>query len=240
MWLAVVLAETGAESSSSPDAFIQHVVDALRSWGPLGGFLGIALVIWSQWPKIKELPGVTQLIDGLKRIIALVTRKALSRASGDRFSVVITHLLDDDGHDVEAVVAANLGDFTGVEILRVDREIRDDDAAAGHEHARRLSTRIGADAIIWGRLLKYPGKTSVPRLYWTVSQDVAVKKAAENYLPTEDLKLPELFWNDLKDVLGLLVVTSAASFEALEGQYTADRLRPFIGRVERLLTRVDW
>jgi tetratricopeptide (TPR) repeat protein len=240
MWFAAALAEAGVEPSNPFDAFIQPVIDVLRFWGAWGIALSIVIVVWWQWPKIKELPGATQLVNGLQRIIALVTRKSLPRAREDRFSVVVTHLLDDDRHDVEAVVAAGLSDFSGVELLRVDREIRDDDVAASHEHARDLLRKIQADAIIWGRLLKYPGKTSVPRLYWTVNHDVAVKKAAENYLPTEDLKLPELFWNDLKDVLELLVVRGAADFEALEGHYTANRLRPFIEKVEGLLTRADW
>jgi hypothetical protein len=240
MWFAAVLAGAGAEPSSPLDALIQHVIDVLRSWGAWGIVLSIVVLVWWQWSKIKELPGATQLVNGLQRIIALGTRKPLPRARADRFSVVVTHLVDDNGHDVEAVVAAGISDFTEVEILRVDREIRDDDGAAGHERARDLLRTIRADAMIWGRLLKYPGKTSVPRLYWTVNHDVAVKKTAENYLPTEDLKLPELFWNDLKDVLALLVMRSASDFEALEGHYTADRLRPFIGKVERLLTRADW
>ena len=94
--------------------------------------------------------------------------------------------------------------------------------------------------MIWGRVLKHDGK-SVPKLYWTLSQDVALRKISENYEPTQQLKLPEVFWDDLNEVLTLLVATMDADFNARWGHYTADKLQPFIRRVQQLVaTQRSW
>jgi hypothetical protein len=73
----------------------------------------------------------------------------------------------------------------------------------------------------------------VPKLYLTVSSDDALNKVG-SYNPTEDLKLPDLFWDDLKEILGLVVATAAAKFCALSGHFTAGQLVPHIKRVRHL------
>ena len=52
---------------------------------------------------------------------------------------------------------------------------------------------------------------------------------------TEDLALPEVFWDALLDVLRLLVVTRHAEFHSLKGHFVADRLGPFINKVRSVL-----
>jgi tetratricopeptide (TPR) repeat protein len=121
----------------------------------------------------------------------------------------------------------------GVEVLRFNREIRDDDLSAGHEHARELLRKTGTHALLWGEVLK----KSVPRLYWTSQAENAAKDTSENYQPAGDFTLPEIFWDDLKQVLNLVVATSAENFAVLEGQYSADRLKPFVDQVRELLKR---
>jgi hypothetical protein len=118
-------------------------------------------------------------------------------------------------------------------VLRFNREIRDDDLSAGHEHARELLRKTGTHALLWGEVLK----KSVPRLYWTSQAENAAKDTSENYQPAGDFTLPEIFWDDLKQVLNLVVATAAENFAVLEGQYSADRLKPFVGQVRELLKR---
>jgi hypothetical protein len=55
------------------------------------------------------------------------------------------------------------------------------------------------------------------------------------YRPTGDLRLPELFWNDLADVLRLVILSRDAEFRAQQGRYVADKLLPFIARVRHIL-----
>jgi tetratricopeptide (TPR) repeat protein len=87
----------------------------------------------------------------------------------------------------------------------------------------------GAHVLIWGLVLRHDCK-SAPRLYWTTPQ--ASKRAKEPYQP-ENFKLPDLFWNDLAEVLRLVVVAHYSTFQ--EGRFSADQLTPFITRVRRLL-----
>jgi hypothetical protein len=88
--------------------------------------------------------------------------------------------------------------------------------------------------LIWGVVLRQGGK-SVPKLYWTPARDVAQAPFAGRYQVTDDLSLSSMFWQDLTNVLGLLVATNDAEFVAQEGRYSADRLEPFIRRVRELV-----
>jgi tetratricopeptide (TPR) repeat protein len=85
--------------------------------------------------------------------------------------------------------------------------------------------------LIWGVVLRQEGK-SAPRLYWTTLHDG--KRAKEPYQP-KNFQLPDLFWNDLVEVLRLVVVTHASTLHAQEGHFIAAQLPPFIGRVRQLL-----
>ena len=55
----------------------------------------------------------------------------------------------------------------------------------------------------------------------------------------DQLRLPELMWSDLSEILGLLVASSASKFTAKEGHYVADRLPFFINCVRRLLSESE-
>jgi tetratricopeptide (TPR) repeat protein len=75
------------------------------------------------------------------------------------------------------------------------------------------------------------------RLYWTPSRDLSGAKTNEKYLPqTETIALPELFWSDPKQILGLLTQTrlSELTFDQ-PGQFVADRLTPLITQVRALV-----
>jgi hypothetical protein len=49
------------------------------------------------------------------------------------------------------------------------------------------------------------------------------------------IELPADFWKDLADALRLVVASYRADFSAAEGEFVADRLRPFVEAVRRLL-----
>lgn len=210
----------------------------MHRFGIAGTVLGFLIVLWWQWGRVKDLPGVPTLIRWIARRIELARRKKLSAAPDDRFSIAIAHFAGDEHANAERLVATELRDFGGIHVVQIDREVPGE-GADGHAHARTLLRQVHADALIWGRIMTFAGKT-VPRLYWTLDRDLTTPKAADNYRPTDELKLPEVFWDDLKGVLGLLVATAAADVDPLAGSYNADRARPFIARVELLLDAPDW
>ena len=88
--------------------------------------------------------------------------------------------------------------------------------------------------LLWGGVVRL-GDKSAMRLYWTTAQRIDGVKESERYAP-ETLALPPLFWDDLKQVLGMLAQTRIATLtDALTGHYAADRLAPLIKQVRRLL-----
>jgi hypothetical protein len=89
--------------------------------------------------------------------------------------------------------------------------------------------------LIWGVVLKQ-GDKSVPKLYWTPARDLAQAPSARPLPDRPRISACRaMFWQDLTNVLGLLVATNDAELVAQEGQYSANRLEPFIQRVRELV-----
>jgi hypothetical protein len=107
---------------------------------------------------------------------------------------------------------------------------------AGHERARALLRQSHADVMIWGSALDSDIKAPLI-LHWTMSTEVAQRKSQGKYRPDDahDLDLPELFWADMNDVLGMLVTVEEAKVSTQEGHAIADQLKPFIERIHYLL-----
>jgi tetratricopeptide (TPR) repeat protein len=166
----------------------------------------------------------------------------LPKAKPDVFTVAIARLEgDDEKGEMESTIAQDLRDLeksNGIAVLEFRRTISadsDDDVRVGHAKARKWLRQSGAQVLIWGRVLTAPGRPSVPQLYWTNSESSSEKKESDRYVLGEDLRLPPVFQTDLADILRLLVVTQSSAFNAEEGHFVADRLRPFIERVRHLL-----
>ena len=94
-----------------------------------------------------------------------------------------------------------------MQILRFDRQISSDGTEgserAGYEQARKYLRRSGAQVLIWGSVLSN-GKNNAYRLYWTTSD---LGRRPQTLYQAADFKLPPIFWNDLVDVLRLLVAS---------------------------------
>jgi tetratricopeptide (TPR) repeat protein len=169
--------------------------------------------------------------------------QSVLRTKGDRFSIAIAQIENDTNGAHQRLIADALqGRFDDeIELLLLDRRIgvgnddRPQDAVkAGHAHARVLLRDANANVMIWGQALD--DKTSAPmRPHWTVNTETELRKSSEKYLPDQvNYDLPELFWSDLDDVLGLLVTSQAATISGQYGKYIADQLKPFIKRVSLL------
>jgi tetratricopeptide (TPR) repeat protein len=163
----------------------------------------------------------------------------LPTADPQRFAVALAHLEYDQDQQYERLIREVLRDFDGVQLLQFDRTISlvgtqpEEREQQGHTQARQWLKDSGVHVLIWGLVLRQDGK-SAPRLYWTTLQ--AHKRAKEAYQP-ENFKLPDLFWNDLAEVLRLVVATQNSKFLAQEGRFIADQLTPFMTRVRRLLDK---
>lgn len=132
-------------------------------------------------------------------------------------------------------------EFSGVQTLPLDRTLASDkmtDAmeAEATEVARRYLQESGASVLIWGSVLD--SEHRIARLYLTTSS-TAEKTGNDGKQYGEEIgatvRLPDVFWSDLAQVLRLVIASRDADFRAKDGNYVADQLPPFIASVRRLL-----
>ena len=226
----------------SSDNKTPKIGDLLRSlifrrYG-VSGLLVLALAssaffVWTQWDKVRTWPGVPFIVSYLER-------EALPKADPHRFSVAVAHLEGDVNREHERLIVRLLKDFEGIQVLTFDRTIStkgpvpEEREREGHQSARDYLKESKASVLIWGSVLSFGGQTK-PDLYLTAARGEPGK--SKQYTPEvgTEFRLPKVFWEDLSDVLRLLIITRDAEFRTEEGRYVADRLRPFIARVRNLL-----
>jgi tetratricopeptide (TPR) repeat protein len=227
-----------ADDSKTPGLVELIREKIFRRFG-IPGLVVLALIaaapfVWWQWDKISKLPGVAH-------VVTYFSRHAIPLADPNRFSVMVAHLENDTNREQERLIVEALKEFEGIQVLELDRTIPlkgpvpEKVEKQGHESALGYLKQSRASVLIWGTALSQGGKT-IPKLYWTASQGWERKPKRYDAPRVEDqLRLPEVFWSDLSEILRLLVATRGAEFSAEEGHYVADRLSPFIARVQTLL-----
>jgi hypothetical protein len=87
--------------------------------------------------------------------------------------------------------------------MDVNSKVSDRNVIAGHDSARTIMNKCGADALIWGRVRKLEGRNRVPKLYLTVSPNDALNKVG-SYNPTEDPKPQWHGYDELVSAFGVL------------------------------------
>ena len=217
-----------------PEEILASIQQWLFSWAGGAGLVSFAVLafIFKQW-------GATWIAGLGKRIIRLLLLLLpLPNAKPKSFAISITNLAGDAENQVKHLIMASLADAKGVEILDVDRKIdcrkssREDALQCAQAKARRFAVKTGASIAIWGSVIRN-GEQTVPRLHLVSAAGNATR--VNHYGPySEDLRLPELFWEDLSHVLTLVVLTEAAAISENVGVYVADRLLPLIERVEAI------
>jgi hypothetical protein len=196
--------------------------------------LAAAAYVYTNWAKVKTWPGVAPVATHL-------TRWPVPKADPKRFSILVAHLENDANGEHENLIIENLKEFEGVQTLRLDRTIPLEGPVPevmekrGQEEAQSYLKESGASVLIWGLVLRQ-GSSTAYKLYWTPAAG-GVRKPGRYAAPLVEaqLRLPEVFWGDLAQILGLQVISGAGEFEAQQGSYVADRLALFIDRVTRLL-----
>jgi tetratricopeptide (TPR) repeat protein len=205
----------------------------------LAAVIAASFYIWSNWKDIKERPGADWVIKRFKR-------RTIDVAPSGHLTIAVAHLTDDEGQKQEKLLLDELGHFDGfdgVETLTVDRMVEwpvsgteQAKKKKAEEEARGLLRQTGADVLIWGSVISLGGKSRM-RLYWTPARDVSGAKSTGQYQPqTETIALPEEFWSDLKQILGLLTQTRLTELTFDQpGQFVADKLAPLIAQVRKLV-----
>jgi tetratricopeptide (TPR) repeat protein len=186
--------------------------------------LGGAFTVWWQWDAIVQRPFVRQALEWL-------SREAVPVADPNRFSVLVARFGDDTNQEYQKIVVEGLSEFSGIQVLPMDREIAsaienpEERMRLGHDEARDFLDQSSADVAIWGVVLKRGGE-STPKLYWTTpganQESIGLslsflmpgweQPSFGRYLPTSDLGLPTIFWRDLLDVLAMMALTEQYQF----------------------------
>jgi hypothetical protein len=160
---------------------------------------------WWNWDEIAKRPGVAS-------ILARFNQRAIPTASAGRLTMAVAHLDNDKDREHEKLLLDELRQFEGVEVVSVDRIVDPEqpDKKKAEEEARGLLGQTGTDVLVWGSVISLSGKSAM-RLYWTPARDTPGAKSTGKYQPqTETIALPAEFWNDLKQILGLLVQSRIA------------------------------
>jgi len=224
---------------STPDlvAEIKAWFFAIFGWS---GLIVIAVAssliyVWRNWEELQKLAGIQFFVNRLKQ-------QPIPRADPTQFSILVARLEHDSDDEQRRVVMQSLSEFSGIQVLALDRQITPEaaDAAEGerlsHDLARSYLVAARAQVVLWGTVLKH-GERSLPKLYWTTAPTTRLSKDTDRYPANQhDLRLPELFWQDLTAVLGTVALTQASEFDAQRGSFVADRLQPFIDKLSTLLS----
>jgi hypothetical protein len=192
--------------------------------------LAAALFVWWKWEDIVKRPGIEPLTNWLKRKPILV-------APAGRITIAVARLGNDKEREHEKLLLDELRNFEGVETVPIPRTVDPDQPGKkkAEEEARGLLKQTGADVLIWGGVISLGGKRTM-RLYWTPKQDIPRAPSSGKYqAQTEALTLPLEFWNDLRQILGLLAQTQLAEISDQPGHYVADKLTPLIAKVRALV-----
>ncbi|MGA2412429.1 MAG: hypothetical protein ABSG46_18845, partial [Candidatus Binataceae bacterium] len=162
----------------------------------------------------------------------------MPKADPNVFTVAIVPLENDADGEIENDIVEGLIDIKGIDVVQFHRPpISDRPVSSGSAIARGYLGQSHAQVLIWGAVLTL-GETKVPKLYWTTSDDTSGAPESGHYPLAQvqnDITLPPSLIAQLDDLLRLLVVTQGTPFYGQEGQFIADKLAPFIKRVDNLL-----
>jgi len=193
------------------------------------GAVGYAYV---NWDRVSKWPGVPGMLELFSRI---------PQADPNRFSIMVAHLQHDTDREYERLIIEDLKEFEGIQVLELDRTILlegpipEEQEQRGHGEARGYLRKSRASVVIWGTVLR-AGEDAVLKLYWTPA--CGGGRRSERYdAPALEmqLRLPEVFWSDLAEVLRLLVASRHAEYVAQVHPDVAGQLPSFIARVRTLL-----
>ena len=188
-------------------------------------------LVWWRWSDIQTRPYVREAIEWTTPI---------PHAPPDKFTVAVVHLEGDPAQENERLLLSDLESFRGLAVLPINRTVslsrggtEDQDVASANTQAQELLRQSGAQALIWGSVLRHDGKSAL-ELHWTTTEGYD-QGTMERYIPDANLDLPPVFWTDLTQIIGLIIHTRLSLFLQATGTYQAQDLRPFISSTRDVL-----
>jgi tetratricopeptide (TPR) repeat protein len=221
-------------AAAGPDFYALAWTYAHR-FGIPGIIVFVAVLVWWQWDTISKRPGVGPLT---RKIGSVLSRAdPLPTADPNRFSVMVARFQDDQNNGYAKLLVNALTGLEGIQVLALEKPITADSGRPGdaiqfgHKSARELLKQTQAQMLIWGRVLTVNDESGV-QIFWTTP---AESRRSHDLHQLDGLKLPLQFWNEFVGVIQLQVVAESTEFLARQGEFLAERLRPFIHKTERLL-----
>ena len=209
---------------------------------PFGEIQSVDLTDWRGDPAAPGYQKVLRAVRSMSERPVDDDGKRHPMVDSRRFSVVVAGIQNDIGGQLQDVIVTDLSAFEGVHVVTMDQTIStegpdlEQSMKTAAEVAQDCLDNMQATIMIWGKVLRFAGR-EVPQLYLSLSR--SKKQKAGRYLPTNDLRLPQVFWSDLTDVLRLVVLTYDIEFREQEGSYLGGQLRLFVSWVWQLLQSAD-
>ncbi len=166
--------------------------------------------------------------------------KKLPHADPNRLAVAVAELYNDKHNSVGRMLSEalfNLSKDLGFQPLKFARMIPIGDQPetseeAGHALAQRYLRESGAHLLIWGEVTDK--EKDLARLFWTPRNQKGDLSRKE--YRAESFELPGAQFDDLINMLGIIVARQLMQFSDDAGRVIAPKLRSFIDNVHRLLS----
>ncbi|KAF0232492.1 MAG: Tetratricopeptide domain [Desulfovibrionaceae bacterium] len=192
------------------------------------GLVGLAVLAWWNWDKIKALPGVGSVLSW----------RRLPKASPGHFTVLVAELQNDPKGDHRTNLMAALREkIVGIAVAPLGRCLGGM-GSGSHESidesrvkARRFLRETGAQVLLWGSY--HEGKEKGVCLRMEVTEEDGDGRA-EHYV-YQDIFLQDTLYDDLLGVLAMTVAARQAVFDNMSGHFIADSLKPHTDKVRKLL-----
>jgi len=192
------------------------------------GVVGLAVLAWWNWDKIKALPGVGHVLSW----------RRLPKASPGHFTVLVADLQNDPKGDHRTNLMAALREkIVGIAVAPLGRCLggmgtgSHESAEESRVKARRFLNETGAQVLLWGSY--HEGKEKGVCLRMEVTEEDGDGRA-EHYV-YQDIFLQDALYDDLLGVLAMTVAARQAVFDNMSGHFIADSLKPHTDKVRKLL-----
>lgn len=222
------------KAPNKEDTYTPELWKMLEWVGKKFGVVGIVVLVvilgWWNLDTIRSMPGV-------EKAYSYLFRSSLPKPENGKFNIAVTHLVGDTQGVAENSIITSIQDIFPFAHTKIfDRRIVEgDEPLLGVEQAQRILKESGFDVIIWGETI--PGAQSLLRLHLTAPININ-STYSKRYQKTEDQNLPNLFWQDLTNILSLLAVThQLKTFDSSDVRDTKE-MEVFIFQLEELLKKV--
>lgn len=169
--------------------------------------------------------------------------RAESPSTSPRFVVGIAPLRGDTGDQTRRLIVGELRHLgQELEVVRVNEAPRTESisgsTASNYQQLARILASSGAHLLIWGEVSTASSPSS-PRLLLATSSGVVLQgESSSESVAAEQHDMPKApppdqLWEDLVDMLKLVVLSRANAFD--ESRYPAAVIEPFVTRARRLV-----